>query len=251
MNKPPTPPPVGSSLTDDQLAAALPLLDAGTSVRALAAALGCSKHLAAVLINAGKGIEPKPRTKKPKPSAITGPAPAPPMPVWAGVTQALAPREPEPEPAPFEDLKRTRQALKGQLDAAVRRNDREATSSYSLALSRLGKTDDPGELDDADTAEPNLALLPDGAFDFVRFACRVVTPRSDGGGLDAGDQMKAAFYFEGFQALEAMFHAQKPVPGMPIALTFCTPDALVLRSGNERERPGTVQARIQDAREAH
>jgi hypothetical protein len=245
----------GASLTDAQIEAAVPLLEAGVSVRALAAELGCSKHSAAVLLDAHAGRQRPPRTKKPKaPKAEldAGPAAAPPRPPWAGVTQALATREREPEPKgqPFEDLQRTKRQLAEILTAAIHRNDRESTSAYSLALARLDKTADPGVPRSSTESDPNMGLIPNGAFEFNHFACRAVTPQSDGGGLSGDDMKRASFMFAGFEALSAMYDQQRPIPGLPVLVSFATPDALVLRTGSEREKPGSVGARIQDIREA-
>jgi transposase-like protein len=152
--------------SDAEIHRALDLFEAGASVRKISSELGISRHQAEKFVKAAKAQSPKPEAERfPRGSfAMVTPE--------DGVPRPRSATAYEP-PHDFETLQRTRAELKSALDRAVQMGDRASVSTFSLALQRLDKTNDPGSAPES-AGVVDFSHLPDWALDLLDLMLRPV-----------------------------------------------------------------------------
>jgi hypothetical protein len=215
----------------DEVARGLALFKRGTSIRKLSATLGVSRHQAERFIRECR--EAIAALEKP-----AEPTPEPPRSPFAAARRFGAsdddgaPPAPfaytrRPEPEPLEDLLRTRQLLKANLDKALSQGDSRAVSSYSLALNRLQDTQDPGAAF-AGASNIQFSGISDAVLELLILAtraCRERLPAEDGNTRDPLTSTEQAHFTLWSAAIDAVaVRLKQPIkPGATIAIKFEAP----------------------------
>ncbi len=132
-----------------------------------------------------------------------------------------------PEPEPLEDLLRTRQLLKANLDKALSQGDSRAVSSYSLALNRLQDTQDPGAAL-ASASNIQFSGISDAVLGLLLLAtraCRERLPAEDGSARDLLNGAERAHFALWSAAIDAIHtRLDQPIkPGVTVAIKFEAP----------------------------
>jgi hypothetical protein len=180
--------------SDAEIHKGLDLIEAGASVRKLASELNVSRHQAEKFARLAK-----PKPKAPEPNRFPRGSFAMVTPE-DGVPRPRSATAYEP-PRDFETLQRTRAELKSALDRAVQMGDRASVSSYSLALQRLDKTNDPGSAPEA-AGVVDFSHLPNWALDLLDLMLRPVKIDDTGAverdGLTPAEQARWTRYDRAF-----------------------------------------------------